>query len=213
MAKPSSDGPDAKKKSLCASERSRPDVVLARQRFEHRRRRWRRCSLWFVDESGVNLSMTRKDAWAPRGERIVGHVPGRRWETFTLIAALNVDGIRAPLLLPGAMNTEGLRVWVRDQLAPLLQPGDIVIWDNLGIHEDAEVSSLVRATGARIEFLPAYSPDLNPIETAWAKAKTLLRATAARTWDALIEGVARALQAITPTDALNWFCHSGYLCS
>jgi transposase len=166
-----------------------------------------------VDESGVNLSMTRKEAWAPRGERIVDNVPGRRWETFTLIAALSVDGVRAPLLLPGAMNTEGLRVWVRDQLAPLLQPGDIVIWDNLGIHGDAEVRRLVRAMGARIEFLPAYSPDLNPIETAWSKAKALLRATAARTWGALIDGVSRALQAITPMDALNWFCHSGYLCS
>lgn len=187
--------------------------MLARERFEHRRRRWRRSRLWFVDESGVNLSLTRSEAWAPRGERVVDYVPGRRWETFTIIAALSVGGVRAPMLLPGAMNTEALRVWVRDHLVPLLQPGDIVLWDNLGIHEDYEVGLLIRGAGARLEFLPPYSPDLNPIENAWSKAKTSLRAAAARTWERLVDGVAGALRAITPTDCLNWFCHCGYLFS
>jgi transposase len=166
-----------------------------------------------VDESGVNLSLARQEAWAPRGERIVDYVPGRRWETFSLIAALNVEGVHAPLLLPGAMNTDSMREWTRNHLAPLLKPGDIVIWDNLGIHRDPEVSMHIRASGARLEFLPPYSPDLNPIENAWSKAKSRLRASAARTWDALVQGVGAALQAITPTDALSWFCHCGYMCS
>jgi transposase len=213
VAKFASSWPDAKKKSFCASERTRPDVVAARERFEHRRRRWRRSRLWFVDESGVNLSLARQEAWAPRGKRIVDYVPGRRWETYSVIAALNVNGVHAPLLLPGAMNTDAMREWTRNHLAPLLKPGDIVIWDNLGIHQDAEVSMYIRGSGARLEFLPAYSPDLNPIENAWSKAKARLRASAARTWDTLVQSVGAALQAITPTDSLNWFCHCGYMCS
>lgn len=156
VAKPATAWPDAKKKTLHACERTRPDVVVARERFAHRRRRWQRSRLWFVDESGVNHSLTRSEAWAPRGERIVDSVPGRRWETFTVIAALSVGGLHAPMLLPGAMNTEALRVWVRDCLAPLLRPADIVIWDNLGIHEDPEVAALIRALGARLEFFPVF---------------------------------------------------------
>src|SRR6478609_6016762 len=109
VAKPAPPWSDAKKKSFCASERARPDVVAARERFEHRRRRWRRSRLWFVDESRVNLSLARQEAWAPRGKRIVDYVPGRRWETYSLIAALDVDGIHAPMLLPGAMNTDSMR--------------------------------------------------------------------------------------------------------
>jgi len=213
VAKFASSRPDAKKKSFCASERTRPDVVAARERFERRRRRWRRSRLWFVDESGVNLSLARQEAWAPRGKRIVDYVPGRRWETYSVIAALNLNGVHAPLLLPGAMNTDAMREWTRNHLAPLLKPGDIVIWDNLGIHQDAEVSMYIRASGARLEFLPAYSPDLNPSENAWSKAKARLRASAARTWDALVQSVGAALQAITPTDSLSWFCHCGYMCS
>jgi transposase len=157
--------------------------------------------------------LARQEAWAPRGERIVDYVPGRRWETFSLIAALNVEGVHAPLLLPGAMNTDCMREWTRNHLAPLLKPGDIVIWDNLGIHRDPEVSMYIRATGARLEFLPPYSPDLNPIENAWSKTKSRLRASAARTWDALVQGVGAALQVITARDALSWFCHCGYMCS
>jgi hypothetical protein len=129
--------------------------------FCQRRQRWRGKRLWFVDESGVNLALTRANGWAPRGERLVDHVPGRRWENFSLIAALSLDGVHAPLLLPGAMNTEAMRVWARDFLAPLLKPGDIVIWENLGIHTDFEVRLAVEGTGARLEFLPPYSPDLN----------------------------------------------------
>lgn len=164
-----------------------------------------------MDESGVNLALTRTSGWAPRGERLVDHVPGRRWETFTVIAALSLDGVHAPMLLPGAMNTEAMRAWSRELLAPLLRAGDIVIWDNLGIHEDSEVRFAVEVTGARLEFLPPYSPDLNPIELAWSKAKAHLRRLGARTWQALVAGVGDALHAVTKTDSAGWFRHCGYL--
>jgi len=185
-------------------------VIRAREVFQQRRQRWRKRRLWFVDESGVNLALTRPDAWAPRGERIVDHVPGRRWETFSVIAALSLDGVHAPMLLPGAMNTEAMRVWARESLAPLLQRGDIVIWDNLGIHGDFEVRLAIESTGARLEFLPAYSPDLNPIEHAWSKTKAVLRRLGARTWRHLITAVGDALHAITPADSAGWFRHCGY---
>jgi len=184
--------------------------VRARELFHQRRQRWRKKRLWFVDESGVNLALTRANGWAPRGERLVDHVPGRRWETFSLIAALSLDGVHAPLLLPGAMNTEAMRVWTREFLAPLLQPGDIVVWDNLGIHEDFEVRLAVEGTGARLEFLPPYSPDFNPIEPAWSKTKAILRRLGARTWRRLVNAVGDALHAITPADSAGWFRHCGY---
>lgn len=210
MAEPAPARADSKKKSLQASERQRPDVVRARELFAQRRERWRKRRLWFVDESGVNLALTRTSGWAPRGERLVDHVPGRRWETFSIIAALSLDGVHAPLLLPGAMNTEAMRVWTRDFLAPLLRDGDIVIWDNLGIHGDFEVRLAIEAAGARLEFLPPYSPDLNPIELAWSKAKALLRKLGARTWRRLVNSVGEALHAITKADSAGWFRHCGY---
>lgn len=178
--------------------------------FQRRRQRWHSSRLWFVDESGVNLALTRTEAWARRGERIVDHVPGRRWETFSLIAALNLEGVHAPMLLPGAVNAQALRVWVRGSLVPLLQPGDIVIWDNLGIHDDFDVRIEIESAGARVEFLPPYSPDLNPIESAWSKAKALLRRLAARTWRRLVAAVGKALHAITLSDCAAWFHHCGY---
>jgi len=181
--------------------------------FCQRRQRWRSKRLWFVDESGVNLALTRTSGWAPRGERLVDHVPGRRWETFTLIAALSLDGVHAPLLLPGAMNTEAMRVWTRECLAPLLQRGDVVVWDNLGIHDDFEVRLAVEGAGARLEFLPPYSPDFNPIEQAWSKTKANLRRLGARTWRRLVSAVGDALHAITPTDSAGWFRHCGYASS
>src|SRR5262249_49667642 len=150
------------------------------------------------------------EAWAPRGERAVDHVPGRRWETFTLIAALRFDGVHAPMLLPGAMNALALRTWVRNSLVPLLRNGDIVVWDNLGIHDDYEVRLSIEAAGARLRFLPPYSPDFNPIEQAWSKTKAVLRRLGARTWRRLVDAVSQALHSITPLDCIGWFENCGY---
>ena len=198
------------KKTLHATERDRPDVVEARQRFFRRMLWWHNRSLVFIDESGVNLSQTRAEGRAPRGQRLVDAVPGGRWENYTIIAGLRESGIIAPMMLPGAMNSERLRTWVRKSLAPALKRGDIVVWDNLSIHNDSQVAALIEQRGATLEFLPAYSPDLNPIERAWSKMKTILRKLKARTRDALTNALGTALHAITKQDCLGWFKHSGY---
>jgi transposase len=164
----------------------------------------------FIDESGVNLSLTRAEARAPRGERIVDDVPGSRWETYTIIAALRDTGVIAPMVLRGAMNAEALRTWVQLSLAPQLKPWDIVIWDNLSIHNCPEIADIVRGRGARLEFLPPYSPDLNPIELAWSKMKTILRRLKARATEVLIDAVGYALRAVTAEDCVGWFNHAGY---
>jgi transposase len=172
--------------------------------------RWAIRKLVFIDESGVNLSQTRTEGRAPRGERVIDHVPGRRWETHSIIAGLRTTGIVAPMVIPGAMNTDSLRVWVQTVLAPELRRGDIVVWDNLGIHTDPDVAAAIVARGARLEFLPPYSPEFNPIEEAWSKMKGILRAAKARTVDTLVQAVGEALEAISPTDCHGWFKHAGY---
>lgn len=173
-------------------------------------RRWPVDKLVIVDESGVNLAFTRKEAWGPRGERVVDDVPHGRWESFSVVAALRTTGIAVPMLLRGAFDGPATRVWVREQLAPTLRPGDIVIWDNIGIHDDQEIAETIAARGARLEFLPPYSPDLSPIEPAFSKMKAWLRAAKARVADALVSALDEALSAITPQDCLGWFRHCGY---
>ncbi len=158
--------------------------------------RWPLRRLVFIDESAVNLSQTRAQAWTPRGQRIAEQIPGRR-ETYSVIAALRSTGVVAPMVLPGAMNTDAMLAWVGQVLAPKLHRGDIVILDNVGFHK-------------RVEFLPPYSPELNPIEEAWSKMKSILRAIKARFADALILALADALSAISPLDCAGWFRHAGY---
>ena len=172
---------------------------------------WSSDRLVFVDESGVNLAMTRREAWAPKGQRIVDAVPGGQWETYSVIAGLRRTGVFAPMVLSGAMNGEALRAWAKTTFVPNLRKGDIVVWDNLSIHEDREVASLIENRGARLEFLPPYSPDLNPIEEAWSKMKAFLRVAKARARDTLIEALADALRSITPDDCRGWFAHAGYI--
>ena len=164
----------------------------------------------FVDESGINLAMTPTRARAPRGERVVDRVPGGTWETYSVIAGLRNSGVVAPMMLPGAMNTEALLAWVHSELIPTLMPGDIVIWDNLRIHKDPAVAAALADAGVRLEFLPPYSPEFNPIEEAWSKMKSLLRVAKARTIDQLLAALGDALSAISAADCLGWFLHAGY---
>lgn len=185
-------------------------MIERREQFERRMARWPADKLVFIDESGLNLSLTRSEGWGPRGERVVDHVPGRRWESYSIIAALRNKGVIAPMLIAGAMNTDAFRVWICEVLAPELRRGDIVVLDNLGIHDDEEVREAIERRGARLEFLPPYSPDLNPIEPAWSKMKSSLRAAKARVFDALVWAVDEALTAITPSDCRGWFEHCGY---
>jgi transposase len=149
--------------------------------------------------------------WASRGQRLVGKVPHGRWKTMTFLAALRHDRIDAPWLLEGPIDGESFRLYVEKVLVPTLRPGDIVIMDNLGSHKGRAVRQLIRSAGAKLFFLPKYSPDLNPIEQVFAKLKHLLRKAAARTIEAVCTAIGETLQAFTPNECANYFSNSGYL--
>ena len=154
--------------------------------------------------------MTRTHGRAPRGQRLVASVPHGHWKTSTFVAALRSDGITAPCVLDGAMNGEFFRAYVEQFLAPTLKTGDIVIMDNLSSHKIAGVEQAITAHGAQLLYLPPYSPDLNPIEPAFAKLKALLRKAAERTVDALWSRLETVLDAFTADDCRNFFRHAGY---
>ncbi len=166
--------------------------------------------LKFIDESGTNISMTRLYGRAPRGARVVGSVPQNYGENVTLLAALSVTGISAVMTVEGATDGLVFLAYVEEVLAPTLSAGDIVVLDNLGAHKVEGVREAIEGKGARLIYLPPYSPDLNPIERCWSKIKTFLRAAKARTREALEEAIRRALATVTDSDARAWFKHCGY---
>jgi transposase len=165
----------------------------------------------FIDESGINLAMTRLYGRAPRGERVLGNAPQNYGPNVTLLGALSCTGLEAVMMVEGATDAEVFRAYVRQVLCPTLREGDIVIADNLSAHKAAGVREAVAAKGARLLYLPPYSPDLNPIEQCWSKIKTFLRAAKARTREALDAALRRALATVTAADARAWFAHSGYV--
>jgi transposase len=154
--------------------------------------------------------MDRTHGRAPSGVRVDGPVPHGHWKVITLTAAVRLDGVGACLAFDGATNTACFETYIGECLAPTLRPGDIVVMDNLSCHKTAEVARLIAAAGAEVRYLPAYSPDLNPIERAFSKLKAYLRSAAVRTIDGLIEAMGDALRTIRPRDILGWFRHSGY---
>jgi transposase len=154
--------------------------------------------------------MARLRGWAPRGERCRAAIPHGHWKTTTFTAGLRLGGLAAPWLLDGPMDGEAFLVYVRRVLVPELTPGDIVIMDNLPAHKVAGVREAIEAAGARLLYLPPYSPDFNPIEMAFSKLKALLRKAAARTVDELWAAIAAILDAITPDECHNYFQASGY---
>jgi transposase len=163
-----------------------------------------------VDESSTNLALIRLYARAPQGERAVGSVPRNHGTPTTLISALSPDGIQAALTLPGAVDKLAFRVFVRDILGPTLRPGQVVLTDNLSVHHDPDVRALVEGRECLLIYLPAYSPDLAPVEMAIAKIKTHLRTVAARTQETLDQAITDAISRITPQDAHGFFTHAGY---
>jgi len=178
---------------------------------------WRRAQpgrdarrLIFIDETWAKTNMTRLRGRALRGERVVGRVPHGHWKTTTLIAALGVGGVRCSTVVDGAVNRDVFEAFVEQALVPELRPGDIVVMDNLSSHKSVRTREAIEAAGARLLFLPPYSPDLNPIEMVFAKVKQLLRSLACRTRDALWRAMQSVLDQITPTDAINCFRHCGY---
>lgn len=164
----------------------------------------------FVDECGTHTSMTRRYARAPKGERAYGRVPRNRGPNTTLIASMTAEGMGACLAVEGATTKAVFEAYVEQVLAPRLAPGQMLILDNLAAHKSKRVIEIVEGKGCRVLFLPAYSPDLSPIEEAFSKVKTLLKKAAARTREALVEGIGRALEAVTVRDAAGWFAHCGY---
>jgi transposase len=154
--------------------------------------------------------MTRLRGRAPVGERLIARVPHGHWKTTTLIAALGIEGIRCSTVVDGAVNADVFEAFVEQVLCPQLRRGDTVVMDNLSSHKRARTRLLIEAAGAQVLFLPAYSPDLNPIEMVFAKIKQLLRSLSCRTREALWQTMQSVLDRITATDASNCFRHCGY---
>ena len=154
--------------------------------------------------------MTRLRGRAPRGRRCHAQAPCGHWQTTTMISSIRLDGTTACMTIAGATDTEVFRAYVAQVLCPTLRPGDIVIMDNLAPHKSDPTLALVAQAGAEVLFLPAYSPDFNPIEKMWSKVKASLRTTAARTPEELTPAIATALAKVTPKDALHWFASCGY---
>jgi transposase len=166
--------------------------------------------LKFVDEAGVNVALTRLFGRAPRGERVTDSVPQNYGENVTMLGALSLSGVEALMTVNGATDGDIFLAFVREVLSPTLRAGDVVICDNLGAHRSQAAREAVEAKGARLLFLPPYSPDLNPIERCWSKIKTFLRAAKARTREALEGAIRYALATVTESDARAWFAHCGY---
>ncbi len=164
----------------------------------------------FVDETGATTAMTRLYGWGPRGERLVDAVPAGHWKTTTFVAGLRRDGVIAPCVFDGPMTGEMFRAYVEQMLAPRLGPGDVVVMDNLAAHKGSEVERLIRGVGAEVRYLPAYSPDFNPIEKMFSKLKAHLRKAAARSVDRLIEAMGDGLRSVTHQDIAGWFRSCGY---
>lgn len=154
--------------------------------------------------------MTPTRGRAPRGTRCIGHAPHGHWHTTTFLCALRSGGLVAPLVLDGAINGASFRAWVEQMLGPQLRAGDMVILDNLGSHKVAGVAEAIEARGARVCYLPPYSPDLNPIEQVFAKLKTLLRRAAARTVEGLWSTIGQLLDAFDPAECRRYIRHCGY---
>jgi transposase len=166
--------------------------------------------LIFVDESGLNLALTRLYARTPRGVRAVGSVPQNYGQSLTVLAALDCHGVRAALMMPGATDREVFLSFIQQVLGPQLRPGAVVVMDNLAAHKNADVAEALRVVGAQLYYLPPYSPDYNPIEPAWSKIKTLLRGVGARTYRKLYRSLHTTLAQVTAEDAEAWFEHCGY---
>ena len=164
----------------------------------------------FIDETWASTKMTRIHGRAPRGRRLRAAVPHAHWKTTTFIAGLRATGMMAPMVLDGPINGIAFQAYVEQVLAPELKPGDVVVMDNLGSHKMVGVRKAIEAAGARLLYLPPYSPDFNPIENAFAKLKALLRKAAERSVEGLWAAIAAAVSAFSPQEGANYFAAAGY---
>ena len=201
------------KKTLLASEILRPDVA-------ERRRVWVEIRqpdmanmlerLVFIDETSLKTNLVKTTGWSPVGVRLIDHAPFGHWHTQTFIAGLGCDGLIAPWVLDGAMNRDSFEAYIAHELAPALRRGQTVVAENLSSHKSARVRALLRAQGNDLIFLPPYSPDLNPIEMAFSKLKTLIRKAAARPYEALGKCVGAVCDLFQPQECKNYFKAAGY---
>jgi transposase len=198
-----------KRKTLVATEQETQKV----QEMRHEFRRWLDTidvkNLVFIDETGVNLAMTRNYGRCVGGERVYDDRPGNKGKNITLIGAMSDEGLIATMTFPGSLNTASFVVFVEQILLPQLWMGAIVVMDNLPVHYAEKAKALIESVGAKVKFLPPYSPDLSPIELCWSKLKEILRSAKARSSDALDEAITMAVNAITGENALSWFNHCG----
>ena len=198
------------KKTLHAAEQDRPDVAAARAELKAEQPRLDAPRLVFIDETAVTTKMVRQHGRSPRGERLVAHVPHGHWKTLTFVAALRIDGLTAPYVIDGAMDGPSFLAYVEQVLVPSLQRGDVVFMDNLRTHKIDGVAAAIEAAGAKLRYLPAYSPDLNPIEMAFSKLKTALRKGATRTVKALTKLIGTLIKTFAAEECANYFRHAGY---
>lgn len=182
----------------------------ARAQWKEEQAEWDAERLVFVDETWASTNMSRRYGRSLKGERLVAAVPHSHWKTTTFVAALRCDGMTAPMVLDGAMTGDIFVAYVEQVLAPSLRPGDVVIMDNLSCHKREQVRVAIEAAGGRLKYLPPYSPDLNPIENAFAKLKAMLRKKGARTMDGLWSFLGEASDAYRPSECRNYFAHAGY---
>ena len=166
--------------------------------------------LIFIDETWMKTNMTRQHGRSRVGQRLLAKVPFGRWKTLTFVAGLRCDGIHAPCVFDQPINATSFLAWVEQALVPTLKPRDVVVMDNLSSHKAPAVRRAIRKAGALLIYLPPYSPDLNPIEQAFSKLKTLLRKENARTREQLETCIAKLLDQVTPTESANFFREAGY---
>jgi transposase len=195
---------------LRAAEQDRPDVAQAREAWKANQANLNPDKLAFIDETGASTKMVRQRGRCRRGERLLAKAPFGHWKTTTFTAGLRRNGLVAPFVLDGPMNGEAFRVYVEKILVPSLVPDDIVVKDNLPAHKVEGVRKLIADAGAELRLLPAYSPDLNPIEMAFAQLKSHLRKAAERTAPALWNRIGQCLDEITPQACANYFAEAGY---
>ena len=199
-----------KKKTGHASEQEREDVEASREAWFEGQLDLDPKKLVFIDETSISTSMARRFGWAPRGERCRAPIPFGHWKTTTFVAGLRVDRIDAPMTIEGALDGEAFLAYVEQVLAPTLSKGETVVMDNVPLHKVAGVSEAITAKGASVLYLPAYSPDFDPIEKFFSKFKSILQRIAARTAGALEAAVAEALRTVTPDECRNYFAACGY---
>lgn len=202
--------PAAKKKTLHATERDSEINQQARQDYKGNIATVRVEDLVFLDESGVNIAMTRLYARAPKGKRACGSAPKNWDKNVTILGAISLSGLIAAMSIQGAADTPVFLTFIERVLVPQLWPGAVVVMDNLAVHKAKSVREVIEAVGARVVYLPSYSPDLNPIENCWSKLKTHLRKRAARTYELLDAALSEGIEKISRQDALGWFKHCGY---